>query len=219
METTLPDDLLHNLALLTQKLNQGGVTTNNVDITGLDDEDYSNRFASTTSGTIGGMKVESNLDLSLDRRLSKKIRPDNIQSETNRILAIDGNHENFKLDVKELSRIEELISEYSTLITDLKKKKNELRQKTLTHMVQHKIDTAKVGKKESFTVVTTKKKVNPTTKVRLPNKIRDYFVSIEKWDTTRAEEMSKSIVKWIHENAEYQTAKVLRHQKARDSKE
>lgn len=194
METTLPDDLLHNLSLLTQRLGQN---TQNVDISGLDSDEFlENRF---------GMKVETNI---------KKI-----QNETNRILAIDGNHENFKLDVKELSRIEELISEYSSMISELKKKKNELRQKALTHMVQHKIDTAKVGQKESFSVVTTKKKINPTTKVRLPSKIRDYFVSIEKWETDRAEEISKKIVKWIHENAEYQTAKVLRHQKARAAKE
>ena len=137
-------------------------------------------------------------------------------NETNRILSLEpqkDTHSEFKVDVKELSQIEKLISEYTEIISKLKKKKTMLRQKTLEHMVKHKIDTAKVTKKESFSVVTSKRKVNPTTKTRLPHKIRDFFIKEQKMNDNDAEELAKRIVKWIHEHAEYNTMKSLRHSK------
>lgn len=162
-----------------------------------------------------GMNIESNVPGLEDRLLGSMASVDTVR-ETSRLLSLkkpQDDHTEFKLDVKELSKIDQLIDEYTQIISKLKKKKTELRQKTLKHMVRHKIDTAKISKKESYSVVTSKRKINPTTKVRLPQKIRDFFIKEEKMDDHKAEALASRIVKWIHENAEYQLSKILRHQK------
>lgn len=217
----LSDNLLQNLANLTQQLKQSqGPPTNNVDITGLYEENDSHNL--TVQSNVPGLtnKLEN-----IENRFitnNKPISNNNLEAdistinETNRILSLEpqkDTHSEFKIDVKELSQIEKLISEYTEIISKLKKKKTMLRQKTLEHMVKHKIDTAKVTKKESFSVVTSKRKVNPTTKTRLPHKIRDFFIKEQKMNDNDAEELAKRIVKWIHEHAEYNTMKSLRHSK------
>lgn len=222
---TIPDDLLNNIAELTKHLKvytNPSAPTNNIDISDLlpkpivapPRNDFVEKQDSYNS--FGNLQVSSNVP-GLEKRLLGAT-PD-IKCETERVLNIkpqNDDHSEFKVDVKELSNIEDLISEYMEIISKLKKKKQELRQKTLNHMVHHKIDTAKVSKKESYSVVTTKKKINPTTKVRLPNKIRDYFIKEENMDDSKAEELAKKIVKWVHANAEYQSAKVLRHKKLKE---
>lgn len=219
---TIPDDLLSNIANITKQLNNyrnnNGTPTNNIDITGINDkvsfpEPITAPPRPDMNSSMGSMTVSSNIP-----GLEKRLLGANLDTinETNRVLAIEkpkDEHSEFKVDVKELSNIEELINEYQGIISKLKTKKAELRQRTLNHMVHHKIDTAKVSTKESFSVVNTKKKINPTTKIRLPHKIRDFFIREEKMDDKKAEELSKRIVKWVHDNAEYQSAKVLRHKK------
>ena len=215
----LSNDLLQNLANLTQQLKQNqGSPTNNVDITGI----YEENLLPNPNNQISVQSNVPGLTNKLENIENRFVRSNDLEAnrstinETNRILSLNpqnDDHSEFKIDVKELSKIETLISEYTEIISKLKKKKTELRQKTLEHMVKHKIDTAKVTKKESFSVVTSKRKVNPTTKTRLPHKIRDFFIKEEKMDDHKAEQLAKKIVKWIHDNAEYNTMKSLRHSK------
>jgi hypothetical protein len=224
---TLSDDLLQNLSELTKHIStyKSSVLTSNIDLEGTSDIfpkclvappriGYNSVSQPVQTSGFGGMSISSNVP-GLEQRLLGASA--SMALETKRVLALDQDvdHSAFKVDVKELSSIETLISEYTVIISDLKKKKTELRQKTLKHMVSHKMDVANISKKESFSVVTTKKKINPTTKVRLPHKIRDYFIKEEKMGDKEAEELSAKIVKWVHANAEYQLAKVLRHKKAK----
>lgn len=197
---TVPNDILDNLAELSRHLQNFNTPTQNVDISDILDYDDSgienNRFGLEVAPENNRGGIENRL---------LEATPEMTQ-ETDRLLS-------FKTDVKELSKIENMIDEYTKIINNLKKKKSELRQKTLSHMVSNNIDTAKINNSESFSVVVTKKKINPTTKVRLPFKIREFFIREEKMNDMEAERLAKRIVKWIHDNAEFQSAKVLRHKK------
>lgn len=119
-------------------------------------------------------------------------------------------HSGFKNDVKELASIEDMIKEYSELMKKLKKKKDELKVKTIEHMIRYDIDVAQMSDKDKFSLIVVKRKVNPVTKAKLPGRIVDYFIEEEDMNKDKAEKKAKKMVEWIYGKADYVMDKSLR---------
>lgn len=126
-------------------------------------------------------------------------------------------HNEFRVDIKELARIEDLITEYNNLIKKLRTKKMQLRKKTIQHMERHDIGIAKMKPdgSDKFNLVKVKNKVNPMTKKRLPDRIKDYFVTVDKLNQYEAKKKADSIIQWLNENTEYTVTTGLRRYKRR----
>lgn len=172
------DDFLGNIALLTQTLQS---------------------FKQNNDQTEeGGVDLTGISDIEENDEKSDNEEPEDSEEEDPHV------HEEFKKDVKELARIEDMITEYNTLIRELKKKKDQLRKKTITHMVQFQLDVAKMKTDGSdrFNLVKANSKISPTTKKRLPIKLSDYFQKEEKMNEKESMEKAKKIVDWIFKNAD-----------------
>lgn len=217
---SLSEDLIKNLINLTSSF-KNSVPTSNVDISEIEpSEKIEERMVSSFSSKISDksldIPISSDFKLNTVSNIAKMTSAINTRMETDRLLSLkkpDDPHGEFKVDVKELARIEQLISEYSEIIRKLRAKKFELREKTLTHMVQHKVDGVKVSPKEAYSVVVSKKKVNPMTRYKLPISIKNFLIKEEKMDAVEAESLVTRMLKWINDNAEYVIVKSLRHSK------
>tara|TARA_B110000211_G_C14019921_1_gene527169 strand:+ start:101 stop:772 length:672 start_codon:yes stop_codon:yes gene_type:complete len=216
---SISEDLLKNLTLFSQQLRgKSSSLTNNVDTSDIPEitdvpETQVNAYLPKQNNFVKTHAVSQDFNL---QTVSNIESIQKLGIETERLLSLKKNddpHGEFKVDVKELTRIEETIAEYMEIVKKLKAKKEDLRQKTFNHMVKHKVDGVEVSKKESFNIVISKQKINPMTKARLPVKIRDFFVKEEKMETSLAERLANRILKWIDDNAEYTVTKSLRHKK------
>jgi hypothetical protein len=198
MEATLPDDFLGNLAELTKSLQNINVTNpSNIDLSGTDD--------------IPNMKIETNI-----KEMNKKSR---ISTKIEKIIEtkpVFDPHGDFKVDVKELAKIEDMVKEYSDLIKELKKKKDVLRQKTIDHMVKHEIDVARMNNDDRFNLINVKRTVSPSTKTRLPANLEKYFIEEENKSSKNAKEKAQKICKWLDSIAEVKTDKALRRYKGKN---
>ncbi len=122
-------------------------------------------------------------------------------------------HKDFKMGVKKLAEIEDMVKKYTDLIRDLKKEKDSLRQQTVDHMVKYSFDVAKLSDNDRFNLVTIKRTISPITKARLPINISDYFVEEESMGREEAKRRAEAICKWIHEKAETKKDQSLRRYK------
>lgn len=216
------DDFMGNLAMLAQQLNSithgcGQMVntptlenySSGIDLSGIIDE------TTQVVENVPHMKIVTNTKGNLVKPKLKNNITHDILRETDRLLALEKDpHSEFKIDLKELAKIEEMIEEYNIIIKKLREKKNDLREKTIVHMVKHEVDGAKVdsvSKPKSYTynMVEVKKKVNPMTQKILPLKLRDFFVKEERMTQQEAEIKANRIIKWIKDNAEYVMKKVL----------
>ena len=211
---SIPDDLIQNLAAFAQNMKNYGPPTSNVDTSDIP-ETTGVYYAPPAPKTPPKAPVSVSPGFGLNTISNIGINNSTLE-ETTRLLALQKDpHNEFKVDVKELIKIEEMIEKYAEIIRKLKAKKEDLRVKTFKHMVHHKVDNVNVSTEESYNIVTTKKKINPMTKARLPSKIRDFFIKEEKMDESKAETLANRILTWINENAEYAVSKTLRHKKPR----
>lgn len=219
--TTLSNDFLGNLAQLTKSLQEIN-TSSSVDLTGIDDipdnipeaevveENPIARYFPKQETNFGVKAVESNIP-----QFTKIIEQrEEEKKETERKLDVNHDpHGEFKVDVKELSKIEDLVKEYSDLIKKLRVKKEELKKKTINHMITHGIDVAQMSDNDKYSLMTIKRTVNPTTKARLPEKIKLYYIQEEKMKPEKAEKKAKLLTDWIHKSAETKIDQSLRRYK------
>lgn len=191
MEATLSNDFLGNLAKLTQSLQE--IKGSSVDLSGID---------GIPDGISEGIP---------EGIPEAEVVEDDRKRETERLLNINHDpHGDFKVDVKELAKIEDMVKEYSMLIKKLRDKKEELKKKTIEHMIEHNIDVAQMSENDKYSLMMVKRKVNPTTKARLPEKLKVYFIQEEKMKVKEAEKKAKDINDWIHNNAEVMIDQSLR---------
>lgn len=122
-------------------------------------------------------------------------------------------HKDFKMGVKKLAEIEDMVKKYTDLIRDLKKEKENLRQQTVDHMVKYNFDVARLNDNDRFNLVTVKRTVSPITKARLPTNLSDYFIENENMSNEEASRRAEDICKWIHEKAEKKMDQSLRRYK------
>ncbi len=216
--TTVSNDFLGNLAKLTQSLHEIKADSS-VDLTGIDsipdaipeaevvEENPVERYfpKETKFGSVETNIPNPKFTAVLDDKEEER------KKETERLLNINHDpHGDFKVDVKELAKIEDLVKEYSGLIKKLREKKEHLKKKTIMHMVEHEIDVAQMSETDKYSLMTVKRKVNPTTKTRLPEKLKTYFIEEEKMVPSKAEKKAKVINDWIHKNAETKIDQSLR---------
>lgn len=187
MEATLSNDFLGNLAKLTQSLQE--IKGSSVDLSGID----------CIPDCIPDGIPEAEV-IEYDRK-----------RETERLLNINHDpHGDFKVNVKELAKIEDMVKEYSMLIKKLRDKKEDLKKKTIEHMLKHNIDVAQMSENDKYSLMMVKRKVNPTTKARLPEQLKLYFIQEEKMKVKEAEKRAKDINDWLHNNAEVMMDQSLR---------
>lgn len=165
-------------------------------------DDFLGNLAKLTS-TLGQTQ-ESSIDLSGiddDEEIEEKPKDSNFGRDP---------HRGFKDDIKKLAEIEDMLKEYSELMKQLRKKKDSLKEKTIEHMVKYDIDVAQMSEKDKFSLIVVKRKVNPVTKAKLPEKIIEYFVEEEKLKREYAEKKAEKIIEWIYGKADYVMDKSLR---------
>lgn len=222
--TTLSNDFLGNLAKLTQSLHEIKADSNSaVDLTGIEAIPDIIPEAEVVEVEESGVEryfpketkfgsVETNIpDPKFTATIEIENKEEERKKETERLLNINHDpHGDFKVDVKELAKIEDLVKEYSVLIKKLREKKEHLKKKTITHMVEHEIDVAQMSETDKYSLMTVKRKVNPTTKTRLPENLKMYFIEEENMVPSKAEKKAIKINDWIHKNAETKIDQSLR---------
>lgn len=180
MEATLSNDFLGNLAQLTQSLK----SMSSVDLTGIDE--------------VPDSELNEEMNEEMGEELNKfGKKKDNL-------------HENFKIDVKELAQLEDKLKEYAALIKKLKDKKEEIKKRTIEHMIKYNIDIAQMSENDKYSLMTVKRKVNPATKKKLPERISEYFITEDNMNETKAKKKSKEMVEWIYNTTEVTTDQSLR---------
>jgi hypothetical protein len=200
MDTTMEvsDDFLANIVKLRESLQQQSVFKepgeSKVDLSGLDEDD--NAFGSIVSRPA--------------------CEASNLEAEHKRLMNLPDKknvHGEFIVDVKELVKIDDMITKYNKLIKELKTKKENLRKKTIDHMVKHKLEEARMGQSGKYSLTQRNITINPTTKKRLPDKLKDYFMKEENLDEIKSAERAERIFKWLYDNAEKKIAYSLRRYK------
>ena len=239
--TALSDDFMGNIAMLTQSLQQLNNAPippeqSRIDLSGTEGIPTESSIVYNAMDSLNQIPTESSIaynamDSHVQNYMPKQVNfgeeevkrlEKERQRETDRLLeskvqVVNKNdvHGEFKYDVKELAKIEDMVNEYNVLIRKLKKKKDELRQKTIDHMMEYKIDTAKMKPdgSDKFNLIQSQTVINPTTKARLPEKLYLYFKEEENMSSERAEEKSKKIFKWLYDTADKKTVHSLRRYK------
>lgn len=220
------ENLLDNIRKLTENLSylneNGSEQVSKLDLSGLqiDEENYSATYDDNTQKeeqfpqiivppkNYDHVPVDQNGILSgLKEHAAKAKHIEKQPVDSSDVHAV------FKAEIKELAEIDDLIKEYTGIIQKLKQRKDILKQNSMKHMVTHKIDVAKMNNNESFTLTTTKTKVNPITKSSLNSKLEEYFVQEESLNAAIAREKADKILKWIYDKAVVKVSKVLRRKK------
>ena len=124
--------------------------------------------------------------------------------------------QNFKKDLMEWDRINNLIKEYETNLKELRKEKKKFQENTVNYMAENEIDYANLpdGK---ITLKTSRTKISVTTKTALPDKIKNFFIQERNLDETIAKMNADAIVDFIYKNADYKETKTLIRSRKRNN--
>lgn len=128
----------------------------------------------------------------------------------------DPNQDRFKEEIRELAQIEDALTEYKKKVSELSKRRTELRKRTMQFMVQNQVDVAQMKENDKYSLVQYKRTVNPLTKASLPRRLREFLVEEQQMSYSDAETTAKRIVEWIYARAEKKTSVSLRRTKPKN---
>ena len=207
----MSEDFLGNIAMLTHSLQQLNTSRDpiptsksRIDLSGTENINFCSNFdlpiqksQPLVAKYMPNLNFDKPSNITYDKIPVVQMNPTPVISterrkETDRLLSLDpvvDIHGKFKVDIKELLRIEDLIKEYNQLIKQLRAKKTKLKNNTINHMVKHDLEVATMPKNDKFTLVKVKSKLNPTTKARLPINLTNYFIQEENFGKDKAHEL------------------------------
>lgn len=99
-----------------------------------------------------------------------------------------------------LTKIEDLIKQYSKHLSKLREAKTILRRLVVSLMDQNNIENANL-ENNKYCLKTNHRKENPLVRKKLPENLAKFFEQHEKLNSQKAKEKAEFIINWILENA------------------
>ena len=127
------------------------------------------------------------------------------------------NTDHFRKLVKSLLTLENELDEISSKAKELRNLKKEYREQVMLYMLNHHLENLNLPDGGTFSLATARSKLNPLTKLRIPDYLTRYFVEKENVRAETAIKKTADILSYIDSIANYKETKSLRRNKKKSN--